>query len=711
MSRKNKNKNYKKKGLQAAIKKIFGQQPDQKYTTKEVCGILQISDKNLHKLVLSILNNLKREGFLNEFQRGSFILNENNKSQFIGTVDATSRGAAYIVIPELEQDIYISPDNLGNALHNDTVEVDIIRKSKNKIFGRITKIVERKTTQFVGVIDIHQKFAFLIIDNNRINIDLYIPLNKLNGAKSGDKVIGRITSWPKGVDNPFGEVVDVIGEPGENNTEMLSILLKNDFEIEFPEEVSKEAKKIGIDLDPLEVKNRRDLRQKLTFTIDPFDAKDFDDALSYEVLKNGNIEVGVHIADVSHYVQPGTPMDEEAYKRGNSVYLEDRVIPMLPEQLSNVACSLRPNEDKYAFSAVFELDKEGKVIKEWFGKTVIHSDHRYAYEDAQAVIEGKDDELKGAILALDKIAKILRKERLKKGALSIESEEVSFIIDEEGNPTGIKKKIQKDANKLIEEFMLLANKRVALFVGKLPNDKGSNTQFIYRCHDKPDIEKLNTFSVFIDKFGYDLGLKNVDEASKKINALLGKIKGTPEFGIIQSMAIRSMSKAEYQTNNIGHYGLAFEYYTHFTSPIRRYADLMVHRILFDKLNKKNINYGNKLNVISKHISAQERKAIESERESNKFFQAKYMNDKVGEEFEGTISGLADFGMFVRINENYCEGMIPIPTLPDDTYYFDNEKFQIIGRHSGYKFNFGDQVKVKVKDVNLFKKQIDLKLIP
>ncbi len=710
MSRKNNRKKFKKKELQSIIRKIFEKQPDQKYTAKEICRTLQIADKNLHKLVLSVLNDLKNEGFLNEFQRGSFILNENYQTQYIGTVDATSRGAAYIIVPELNQDIYIQPENLKNALHNDTVEVEVIRRSNKKIFGRISKIIERKTTQFIGVIAIHKKYAFLLVDNGRIHVDLYIPLNKLNGAKEGEKAIGKITSWPKGVDNPFGEIIETIGQPGDNNTEMISILLKNDFKIEFPKNVTKEAQNVGIDLDQKEIKNRRDLRNKLTFTIDPFDAKDFDDALSYEVLKNGNIEVGVHIADVSHYVQAGTAMDEEAYKRGNSVYLEDRVIPMLPEELSNIACSLRPNEDKYAFSAIFELNTEGKVLKEWFGKTVIHSNHRYTYDEAQAVIEGEEDELKNAIIALDKIAKSLRKKRLKKGALAIESEEVSFIIDKNGYPTGVKQKIQKDANKLIEEFMLLANKRVALFVGKLPDKKGSNTQFIYRCHDKPDIEKLNTFSVFIDKFGYNLKLDNVDNAAQKINALLTKIKDTPEFGMIQSMAIRSMSKAEYQTNNIGHYGLAFEYYTHFTSPIRRYADLMVHRILFNKLNKKNINYGNKLNEISKHLSTQERKAIESERESNKFFQAKYMNDKIGEKFEGTVSGLADFGLFVKMNENYCEGMISIHSLPDDTYFFDNEKFQIVGRHSGHKYNFGDQVKVKVKDVNLFKKQIDLKLV-
>ena len=703
-------KKIRKKGLESAIRKIFERQPDQKYNAKEVSAILQITDKNMRKLVLSILNDLKSESFLNEFQKGYFIINDNFTNQFIGTVDSTSRGAAYIIIKDRDGDIYVSPDNTKRAFHGDEVEVEVTRQKKNKTEGRVTRIITRKTTQFVGTLDVKTKFAFLVLDNNKINVDLYIPLEKLKGAKTGQKVIAKMTSWPKGVDSPYGEVLEVIGEPGDNDAEMYSILFKNEFEIKFPQAVTEEAEKVGIELDPEEVKNRRDLRKKLTFTIDPFDAKDFDDALSYEVLENGNIEVGVHIADVSQYVKPGTAMDDEAVKRGNSVYLEDRVIPMLPEQLSNIACSLRPNEDKYAFSAIFELDEKGNVLKEWFGKTVIHSDYRFAYEDAQEVIEGKNETLKEEILAMDKIAKTIRKDRMKNGALSIESEEVSFVFDDEGKPNGVVKKMSKDANKLIEEFMLLANKRVALFVGKLPGDKGSNNQFIYRCHDKPSLEKLKTFSVFIEKFDYNLEFENVENVAQKINGLLEKIKDTPEYGLIQTMAIRSMAKASYHTNNIGHYGLAFDYYTHFTSPIRRYADLVVHRLLQDKLDEKQQNYGNRLNEISEHISAQERKAVESERESNKFFQAKYLQDKVGEEFEGTVSGLADFGMFIRMNDNHCEGMITMQSLPNDSYHFDNDSFQIVGRKRDSVFNFGDQVKVKVIRVDMLKKQVDLELV-
>ena len=701
-----------KKGLQTAIRVFFQKHPEDSFNYKQISAKLQISDGNTRKLVLNVLNSLKNEGFLNEFQRGSFVLNLDHKTSLVGVLDGTSRGAGYVMIEGEDKDVYIAPNNMNNALHGDTVEVEVVNKRKQKTEGRVVKIVQRKTTQFVGTLDVKEKFAFLLPDNNKMNVDLYIPLEKLNGGKDGQKVIARMTSWPKGVDNPFGEVMEVLGSPGNNDTEMLSILLKNEFEIKFPQAVIDEAEGVGIELDPDEIKQRRDMRTVTTFTIDPFDAKDFDDALSFEVLENGHYQVGVHIADVSHYVRPGTAMDEEALKRGNSVYLEDRVIPMLPEQLSNIACSLRPNEDKYTFSGIFEIDDNGKVYNEWFGKAVIHSDKRYAYEDAQEIIEGKrkGDPLEKEILTLDKIAKKIRKKRMANGALSIESVETSFILNDAGDPIEVVSKTSKDANKLIEEFMLLANKRAAIFGGKLPGDKGhSDTNFIYRCHDKPDAEKIHTFGVFIDKFGYELNFKNMDDVSHKINGLLDKIRETPEYDLIQSMAIRSMAKASYETANIGHYGLAFEHYTHFTSPIRRYADLVVHRIMMDKLNKKQVNYGNKLNDICKHISAQERKAIDAERESNKFFQVKFIQDKVGEIYDATVSGLADFGMFVRIDENHCEGMINMQSLPGDHYHFDNDKFKIVGRNKENVYNFGDKVKVQVVGVDLAKKQIDLEI--
>ncbi|MGM0478139.1 MAG: ribonuclease R [Bacteroidota bacterium] len=711
MSRKNnKIKKKNKKQLASAIRAIFKQQPDQQFNYKQISGILSISDKNTRKLILSILNDLKNESFLNEFTRGSFILNDTFQNRLTGRLDATSRGAGYVISEDSEQDIYIAPKHINQAMHGDEVEVEVIARRKNKIEGTITKIIERKTSHFVGTLDVQKKFAFLQLDNQKINQDIFIPLDKLKGAKDGQKAMVRMTSWPKGVDSPYGEVVEILGNPGNNDTEMLSILMKNEFEIKFPQEVVEEAENVGIELDPAEIKKRKDLRETLTFTIDPFDAKDFDDAISYQPLPNGNIEVGVHIADVSHYVRPDTAMDKEALKRGNSVYLEDRVIPMLPEQLSNVACSLRPHEDKYTFSAIFEIDKNDKVVDEWFGKGVIHSDYRFAYEDAQAIIEGEKHEIATAVNMLDGIAKRLRKKRLNNGALSINSEEVSFILDDDGEPVRVVNKVQKDANKLIEEFMLLANRRAATFAGKLPDNKGSDNNFIYRCHDKPDLAKIETFKVFIDKFGYDFTFRDYSDIAKNLNKLFDKVKDTPESGLIQSMAIRSMAKASYETNNIGHFGLAFDYYTHFTSPIRRYADLVVHRIMMDKLHKKQVNYGNQLNEICKHISAQERKAIDAERESNKFFQVKFLKDQVGEIFHGTVSGLADFGMFIKIDENYCEGMATINSLPGDHFYFDANKFRIVGKNTKQEYNFGDHIKVQVKGVDLLKKQIDLEVL-
>ncbi len=711
MSRKNsKVKKKNKKNLASAIRAIFKQQPDQQFNYKQISGLLSISDKNTRKLILSILNDLKNESFLNEFSRGSFILNDTFQNNLTGKLDATSRGAGYVISEASEQDIYIAPKHINHALHGDEVEVEIIARRKNKIEGTITKIIERKTSHFVGTLDVQKKFAFLQLDNQKISQDIFIPLDKLKGGKDGQKALVRMTSWPKGVDSPYGEVTEILGNPGNNDTEMLSILMKNEFEIKFPQAVVEEAENVGIELDPSEIKKRKDLRNTLTFTIDPFDAKDFDDAISYNQLKNGNIELGVHIADVSHYVRPDTAMDQEALKRGNSVYLEDRVIPMLPEQLSNVACSLRPHEDKYTFSAIFEIDKNDKVVSEWFGKGVIHSDFRFAYEDAQAIIEGDKHEIDEEIKVLDGIAKRLRKKRLTNGALSINSEEVSFILDDDGEPIRVVNKVQKDANKLIEEFMLLANRRAATFAGKLPKNKGSDKNFIYRCHDKPDLGKIETFKVFIDKFGYDFTFRDYNDIAKNLNKLFDKVKDTPESGLIQSMAIRSMAKASYETNNIGHFGLAFDYYTHFTSPIRRYADLVVHRIMMDKLHEKQVNYGNQLNEICKHISAQERKAIDAERESNKFFQVKFLKDQVGEIFHGTVSGLADFGLFIKIDENYCEGMATINSLPGDHFYFDANKFRIVGKNTKQEYNFGDHIKVQVKGVDLLKKQIDLEVL-
>ena len=550
----------------------------------------------------------------------------------------------------------------------------------------------------------------MIPDNNRVSTEIQITNENLNGARDGEKVLVKIIAWPKSAGLPYGEVSSVIGIPGTNDTEMLSILYNQGIDPIFPQAVINEAEFVPINLDSKEIEIRRDFRAITTFTIDPLDARDFDDAISFRKLDNGHFEIGVHIADVSHYVRPGSAMDTEALRRSNSVYLVDRVIPMLPEQLSNIACSLRPNEDKYTFSAVFEIDTSGKVFTEWFGKTAIHSDRRFTYEEAQEIIEGKEGDFKEEILIIDKIAKILRKARLKQGALSIESEEMRFKLDEKGNPNEVIIKTSKDAHKLVEEFMLLANRHVATYLSK-PKKGKDLFPMIYRVHDVPDPAKIQLFAVFIEKFGYKLDLQNPAKIAQNLNALFEDVRFKNEYSLIQTMAIRSMAKAAYDTVNIGHYGLSFQYYSHFTSPIRRYADLVVHRILQEELTNQKHRYGNDLSEICKKISKNERKASEAERESTKYFQTLFVLDHIGEVFSGTISGIAEHGMFVRMDENHCEGMVAMLDIPGDRFYFDMEKFRIVGAKTKKEYNFGDKVQVLVQQVNPRKRQIDLELVP
>ena len=628
---------------------------------------------------------------------------------FEGFIELTARGAGFVVTDDEQEDIYVAPQNIGQSLNGDRVKVRVFKRGKSRMEGEIVAVLSRERTQFVGTIETHDKFAFLVPDNLKSGTDIYIPKEKLSGAKNGDKALVKITVWPKSSKNPYGEVVEVLGKPGSNDTEMISILCNNGIDYKFPQEVLEEAELIGMALDPTEVAKRRDFRDITTFTIDPVDAKDFDDALSFKRLENGNIEIGVHIADVSYYVRPGSAMDKEALKRSNSVYLVDRVVPMLPEQLSNLACSLRPKEDKFSFSAVFEMDETGKVYGKWFGKTVIHSNRRFSYEEAQEIIEGKTGDFQEEILILNKIAKILRNARLKNGALNIESEEMRFKLDEKGHPEEVVIKTSKDAHKLIEEFMLLANKKVAVFIAE-PKKGRDVIPFVYRVHDKPDIDKIALFNVFIDKFGYKLDFSHPDQIAKSINKLLGDIRLTNEYSLIQTMAIRSMARATYETKNIGHYGLAFEFYTHFTSPIRRYADLVVHRIVQEELTHQKHRYGKELDEVCKRISRMERKAVDAERESTKYFQTLFVQDHIGEEFIGTVSGIAEFGLFVKMDENYCEGMVPMLEIPGDRFSFDAEKYRIIGNKTKKEYNFGDKVRVKISDVNPRKRQINLELV-
>jgi ribonuclease R len=687
---------------------VFEKNMGLELTYKEICVKIDANSPASRQQVIDTLIQLAKRHIIKQISHHSYKLEE-GKNTIEGRIELTQRGSGFVVQEGDSKDIFISPNNTNQAMHNDKVSVRLINIGKGRPEGVVIKVIDRNKTQFVGTLKIIGNKSILIPDNVRSGVEIEIVDNKLSTAVNGVKALVKITVWPQSSARPFGEIVEVLGFPGTNDVEMLSILYNQGIDPKFPNEVLEEAEYVSIDLDEAEIAKRRDFRAVLTFTIDPFDAKDFDDAISYRKLKNGNFELGVHIADVSHYVRPGSKMDTEALKRSNSVYLVDRVIPMLPEQLSNIACSLRPKEDKYSFSAVFEMDESGDVKGEWFGKTVIHSNRRYSYEEAQEIIEGKEGEFQDEIRAIDKVAKILREARLANGALNIESEEMRFKLDAKGSPIETIIKTSKDAHKLIEEFMLLANKRVSLFLSK-PNQNKDLIPMIYRVHDKPDPEKIGFLKLFLDKFGHELTFESLEKIALNINVLLKSIREENEFPLVQSMVIRSMSKASYETQNIGHFGLAFTHYSHFTSPIRRYADLVVHRILETELAKRPHQYGKSLDDVCKLISRNERKAAEAERESGKYFQTLFVEDKIGEEFSGIISGIAEHGIYVKMTENNCEGMVSMQDIPGDRYYFDAEKFRVIGSKNKREYNFGDIVTVRIYEVNPRKRQIDLELV-
>jgi ribonuclease R len=712
----------KEKTFSEKILKILSQNANKPFNYKQICAVLELNDTKSRNEIIKDLKILAAQKVIIESEPGKYLVKAISQDYYEGKIDMTSRRTAYFICEELEDDVFIPTNNLNHALDKDKVKVYIYNRRKGrKPEGEVIEIIERAKTEFVGVIDIQKNFAFVSTANAKMYTDIFISKEKYNSAEQGDVVLVKIEDWPKKADSPFGTVIKVLGKPGEHNTEIHAILAEYGLPYDFPIEVEVFAQKLDTSIRPEEIAKRRDIRDTLTFTIDPKDAKDFDDALSFKKLENGNFEIGIHIADVSHYLQEGTILDDEAYHRGTSVYLVDRVVPMLPEVLSNFACSLRPNEEKYTFSAIFEIDNKATVLNQWFGRTVINSDQRFAYEEAQVIIETKSstipaeisltgkeyntsNEITQATLKLDELAKILRRNRMNNGAISFDKVEVKFNLDTNGEPEGVYFKVSKDANHLIEEFMLLANRKVAEYIGK------QKKTFVYRIHDEPNEDKLFAMQALISKFGYKMNLRDKKDISKSLNQLMADVNGKKEQNLIDTLAIRTMSKAKYSTENIGHYGLAFDYYSHFTSPIRRYPDVMVHRLLQYYLDGgKSVNEED-FEEKCEHSSNMESLATNAERDSIKYMQIKYMQDHKDQEFLGVISGVTEWGIYVEIVENKCEGMCRIREIKDDYYTFDEKQYALVGQISKALLQLGDEVYVKVKNADLVKKQLDFTFI-
>ena len=699
-----KERRFNKARLHSQILAIFRKHSNKSFNYKQLSKQIGIGDEITKLLVQKILKELNNDNKIIEISRGKYKANIHRKL-LEGIIEITKSGNGYVIVNQLKEDIFVHKKHIPHLLNGDLVEVSIISSKKSRrLEGVINNVIKRNTSLISGKLEKRGKITLLKASNPSVFFDIIIPFEEAENLENNLLVVCKITDWGNKKMNPCGKIEKILGKVGNNNAEIESILVDYDIDNTFENDVEQAAQQIDPSISETEISNRRDFRKINTFTIDPFDAKDFDDALSVQFLENGNTQVGVHIADVTHYIKNDDIIDKEAQQRATSIYLVDRVIPMLPEVLSNQLCSLRPNEDKLTFSVVFELDNEAKIMNQWFGKTIIHSNHRFTYETAQTIIEQNDGLFYKELITINQLAKILREKRKKNGAISFNKTETKFKLDEQKNPISIFLKQSKDAHKLIEEFMLLANKNVAEYIGK------QNKAFVYRVHDRPDPDKLQTLSFFLKGFGYNLRTENKNTISHSMNTILDEVKGKEEANMIETLTIRTMAKATYTTENIGHYGLAFNYYSHFTSPIRRYPDILVHRLLHHYLEgeiKANVD---QLEKLCQHASEMEIIASKAERDSIKYMQAKFISKYVGSTFEGIVSGMTDYALFIEVENTSCEGLVRLRDIPHDYYYYDESNFCVKGQYNSKIYRIGTKVVIKVEKVNLESREIDLKLI-
>ena len=704
--KKSKKEKEQKNSVHKEVLSLLNDNPGRAYEFKQIAKKVGAKNKAVNAAIFEALDDLESDGKIKRLANGSFA-SAREAEGIAGTVDHVNPRFAYIVTGiEGQKDIYVKTRDLLPAMHGDKVMVELFgKRSGESPEGKVTEVIQRGRNRFVGRVELSKAYAFIVPDFKKIYQDFFVYPENINGAKSNDKVLFEVTRWPEGDKNPEAKIIEILGVTGENEAEIHSIMAEFDLPFRFPERVLAESERISEEISNDEIKKRWDFRDTLTFTIDPEDAKDFDDAISLKKLDNGHFEIGVHIADVTHYVRPETILDGDAFDRATSVYLVDRTVPMLPEKLSNGLCSLRPNEDKLTFAAVFEMDEQGKVIDEKFGRTVIHSDHRFTYENAQEGIETGQGKFASELKTLNDLAILLRKQRFAHGAVNFETAEVKFKLDEKGKPLEVVPKIRKDAHKLVEEFMLLANKAVATFVYKMKKGEGKNT-FVYRTHDFPDPERVRDFSLFARQFGHKI---NIEEKtiSSSLNKLMDEIEGKPEQNVLQSLAVRAMAKAKYTTDAKGHFGLAFDHYTHFTSPIRRYPDMMVHRLLQHYLDNGKPVDKKEFEEKCVHSSEREKRAADAERASIKYKQVEFMSLAEDKMYEGIITGVTDFGIFVEITQTKCEGMVRLADMKDDFYELDEKNYRVIGRRRNKIYRLGDKTMVRIKKTDVDRRTIDL----